>query len=187
MDMSTKQEEIFQATFDVPAKVKLTLKKHMLHIEGPLGKTYKNFKKIPVGLEVKDNKVTITAVNSRKKYHAIANTTLSIIRTLCEGVLTGYTIKMKIVYAHFPITVKTKDKLVLVENFQGERAPRTAKIHGTTKVTSKGDEVVVSGPVLQHVTQTAAEIQSNTKVKNKDHRVFLDGIYQFYKEKGIEK
>jgi large subunit ribosomal protein L6 len=47
--------------------------------------------------------------------------------------------------------------------------------------------VVVSGPVLQHVTQTAAEIQSNTKVKNKDHRVFLDGIYQFYKEKGIEK
>ncbi len=94
---------------------------------------------------------------------------------------------MKIVYAHFPITVKTKDKLVLVENFQGERAPRTAKIHGTTKVTSKGDEVVVSGPVLQHVTQTAAEIQSNTKVKNKDHRVFLDGIYQFYKEKGIEK
>lgn len=187
MAMSTKQEEIFQATFDVPAKVKLTLKKHMLHIEGPLGKTYKNFKKIPVGLEVKDNKVTITAINSRKKYRAIANTALSIIRTLCEGVIEGYTIKMKIVYAHFPITVKTKDKLVLVENFQGERAPRTAKIHGTTKVTSKGDEVVISGPVLQHVTQTAAEIQANTKVKNKDHRVFLDGIYQFYKAKGIEK
>ena len=185
--MSTKQEELFQTVFTIPPKVKLTLKKHMLHVEGPLGKTYKNFKKIPVELEVKDNKVTITAVNSRKKYHAIANTAFSIIRNLCEGVVEGYTIKMKIVYAHFPITVKTKDKLVLVENFQGERAPRTAKIHGTTKVTSKGDEVVISGPVLQHVTQTAAEIQTNTKVKNKDHRVFLDGIYQFSKVKGIEK
>src|SRR5574338_472709 len=99
----------------------------------------------------------------------------------------GYTIKMKIVYAHFPITVKTKDKLVLVENFQGERAPRTAKIHGATKVASKGDEVVVTRPVLNDVTQTAAEIQAMTKVKNKDHRVFLDGIYQYHKTKGIEK
>lgn len=185
--MSTKQDEIFEATFDVPEKVKVSLNKHMLKVEGPLGKTYKNFKKIPVGLEVKDNKVMIKAVNSRKKYHAIANTALSLIRTLCEGVVTGYTIKMKIIYAHFPITVKTKDGLVLVENFQGERAPRVAKIRGLTKVASKGDEVVLTGPVLSDITQTAADIQARTKVRNKDHRVFLDGIYQFHKVKGIEK
>jgi large subunit ribosomal protein L6 len=185
--MSTKQVEVFEATFDVPKDVKVTLKKNMLYVEGPKGKTYKNFKKIPVELEVKENKVRVKALNSRKKYFAIANTALSIIRTLCEGVVSGYTIKMKIVYAHFPITVKTKDGLVLVENFQGERAPRVAKIRGQTKVTSKGDEVVLTGPVLSDVTQTAADIQAQTKVKNKDHRVFLDGIYQFYKEKGIEK
>ena len=37
------------------------------------------------------------------------------------------------------------------------------------------------------VTQTAAEIENNSRVKNKDHRVFLDGIYKFEKKKGIEK
>ncbi len=185
--MSTKQVEIFEATLDIPQKVKVSLNKHMLLVEGPLGKTYKNFKKIPIELEVKDNKVMIKALNSRKKYHAIANTALSIIRNLCEGVVEGYTIKMKIVYAHFPITVKTKDDLVLVENFQGERAPRVARIHGLTKVVAKGDDVTVTGPVLNHVTQTAAGIQAVTKVKNKDHRVFLDGIYQYHKTKGIEK
>ncbi len=185
--MSTKQVEIFQATFDVPDKVKVTLNKHMLLIEGPLGKVYKNFKKIPVEMSVSGNKVSIKAINSRKKYYAIANTALSLVRNLCDGVINGYTVKMKIVYAHFPITVKTKDKLVLVENFQGERAPRVAKIHGATKVTSKGDEVTVTGPVLNDVTQTAAEIQAMTQVKNKDHRVFLDGIYQYHKAKGIEK
>ncbi|MEM3064839.1 MAG: 50S ribosomal protein L6 [Candidatus Nitrosotenuis sp.] len=185
--MSTKQVEIFEATFDVPEKVKVSLNKHMLYVEGPLGKTYKNFKKIPVNLDVKDNKVTIRALSERKKYHAIANTALSIIRNLCEGVIEGYTVKMKVVYAHFPITVKTKDNLVLIENFQGERAPRVAKIHGATKVVSKGDDLIITGPVLNDVTQTAAGIQSVTKVKNKDHRVFLDGIYQYYKAKGIEK
>jgi large subunit ribosomal protein L6 len=159
----------------------------MLHVEGPLGKTHKNFKKIPVELEVKDNKVTVKAMNTRKKYFAIANTAASIIRTLCEGVITGYTVKMKIVYAHFPITVKIKDNLVLVENFQGERAPRVARIHGVTKVVAKGDDITLTGPVLNDVTQTAAGIQAVTKVKDKDHRVFLDGIYQYHKAKGIEK
>jgi large subunit ribosomal protein L6 len=110
-----------------------------------------------------------------------------LIKNLCEGVIDGYTVKMKVVYAHFPITVKTKDNLVLIENFQGERAPRVAKIHGSTKVTVKGDDITLTGPVLNDVTQTAAEIQAKTKVKYKDHRVFLDGVYQYHKAKGIEK
>jgi large subunit ribosomal protein L6 len=185
--MSTKQQEIFQTEYEIPQKVKVSLKKHMLHVEGPLGKTYKNFKKIPVELEVKDNKVSIKAINTRKKYFAIANTARSLIKNLCEGVIDGYTVKMKVVYAHFPITVKTKDNLVLIENFQGERAPRVAKIHGSTKVTVKGDDITLTGPVLNDVTQTAAEIQAKTKVKYKDHRVFLDGVYQYHKAKGIEK
>ena len=104
--MSTKQSEIFETIFEVPQKVKVSLNKHMLLIEGPLGKVYKNFKKIPVELSVSDGKVSIKAINSRKKYYAIANTALSLIRNLCDGVINGYTIKMKIVYAHFPITVK---------------------------------------------------------------------------------
>ena len=29
--------------------------------------------------------------------------------------------------------------------------------------------------------------ENNSRVKNKDHRVFLDGIYKFEKTKGIEK
>ncbi len=185
--MSTKQQEIFNVEYEIPQKVRVSLKKHMLHVEGPLGETYKNFKKIPVELEIKDNRVSIKAINTRKKYFAIANTARSLIKNLCEGVIDGYTVKMKVVYAHFPITVKTKDKLVLIENFQGERAPRVAKIHGSTRVVSKGDDVTVTGHVLNDVTQTAAEIQAKTRVKHKDHRVFLDGIYQYHKAKGIEK
>jgi len=76
---------------------------------------------------------------------------------------------------------------VLIENFQGERAPRISPIKGATKVTVKGDDVIITGPVLTDVSQTAANIQLKSKVKNKDHRVFLDGIYRFSKSKGIEK
>jgi large subunit ribosomal protein L6 len=94
---------------------------------------------------------------------------------------------MKIVFSHFPITVKVNEKQVLIENFQGERAARVTKIWGNTKVVPKGDDVVITGHVLTDVSQTAAEIEIKSRVKNKDHRVFLDGIYKFEKKKGIEK
>ena len=68
-----------------------------------------------------------------------------------------------------------------------ERSARIAKIIGDTKVIPKGEDVIVTGAVLTDVTQTAANIEQHTKVKNKDHRVFLDGIYIFEKKKGIEK
>ncbi len=185
--MSTKQVTNYEITLDIPEQVTVSLKKSMLEVSGPLGKTFKNFKKIPISLEVKDKTILIKTQGSRKKEYAILNTAKSIINTLCEGVIEGYTVKMKVVYAHFPVTVKTKDKQVLIENFQGERAPRIARIHGQTKVVAKGDDVVLTGPVLTEVTQSAAEIAQKTKIKNKDHRVFLDGIYIYSKSKGLEK
>ena len=58
---------------------------------------------------------------------------------------------------------------------------------GDTKITPQKDDVILTGPVLTDITQTAARIELKTKVKNKDHRVFLDGIYRYYKSEGIEK
>ena len=185
--MSTKQIEKSTVEIQIPDDVKVNLNGSMLHVQGPLGNVYKNFKKIPVLIEINDNKILLKRTGVRKKYLAILNTSKSLIKTLCIGVVDGFTIKMKIVYSHFPITVSIEGKKVLVKNFQGERAERVSVIKGDTLVVAKGDDVIITGPVLTDVSQTAANIQLNTKVKNKDHRVFLDGIYKYYKANGIEK
>ena len=185
--MSTKQLGKFSTEVEIPNDVKVSFKSHMLNVEGPLGKTYKNFKKIPVDIEVGDSSVLLKAQGTRNANFAIMNTARSIIRNLFEGVIEGYTIKMKVVFSHFPINVKVEGSQVLIENFQGERAPRITKIWGKTKVVPKGDDVIITGHVLTDVTQTAAEIELNSRVKNKDHRVFLDGIYKYSKVVGIEK
>jgi len=185
--MSTKQLEKFSTELEIPENVKVSFKSYMLTVEGPLGKTYKNFRKIPVSIEINDNMVLLKAQGTRNANYAIMNTARSIIRNLLEGVIDGYTIKMKVVFSHFPINVKIDKKQVLIENFQGERAPRVTKIWGETKVVSKGDDIIITGHVLTDVSQTAAEIENKSRVKNKDHRVFLDGIYKFEKKKGIEK
>ncbi len=185
--MSTKQAELHEAAIEIPDKVKVFEHHRIISVEGPLGKTRKNFKKIPIDIQIKDKNIVLKSQGTRKGDYAIFKTAESLVRTLIKGVQTGYTFKMKIVYAHFPITVKVKDGSIHVENFQGERAPRVSKIFGATKITPKGDDVLITGPVLTDVSQTCASLQQNTKVKNKDSRVFLDGIYLFEKHDGIEK
>jgi large subunit ribosomal protein L6 len=185
--LSTKQVEVHEVTIPIPDAVKASVSHKILHMQGPLGKTRKTFKKIPVDLQIEGKNVVIKSLGIRKRDYAIFKTTESIVNTLIKGVQTGYTFKMKIVYAHFPITVKVKDGYIHVENFQGERAARVSKIFGDTKVVPKGDDVIITGPVLTDVSQTAGALQQNTKVKNKDHRVFLDGLYLFERLDKIEK
>ena len=185
--MSTNQVEKLQEEVIIPEGVKVTQKKNMLEFVGPLGKTFKSFRSIPVKIEIVEGKIILKAMSSRKKDYSILHTARSIIRNICEGLVTGYTIKMKVVFAHFPITVKVDGKKILVENFQGERAPRITKIVGNTKVIPKGEDVVLTGEVWTDITQTAANIELKTRVKNKDHRVFLDGIYIYDTKKGLEK
>ena len=184
--MSTELAE-FQEIIDIPEGITVSAKKHMLQFQGPLGKTFKSFRKIPVSIEINDGKIVLTSQGKRKRDYSILHTSRSLIRNICDGLKDGYTIKMKVVYAHFPITVKVQDKTILIENFQGERAPRKTFIVGNTKVVPKGEDVVLTGEVWTDITQTAANIELKTRVKNKDHRVFLDGIYIYEKKKGIEK
>jgi large subunit ribosomal protein L6 len=61
-----------------------------------------------------------------------------------------------------------------------------AKILGETQVSVKSDDVIVQGKDLEDVSQTAANIQQATKVKVKDPRVFLDGIYIYERLEGME-
>jgi large subunit ribosomal protein L6 len=102
---------------------------------------------------------------------------------MIKGASKGFTYRLKIVFAHFPITVKIKNREIYVENFFGERSARTSKIIGSeTKVTVEGEDVVITGPNIENVSQSAANLELATRIKNKDSRVFLDGVYIYSKE-----
>jgi len=42
----------------------------------------------------------------------------------------------------------------------------------------------VKGVSLEDVGQTAANVEQATKIKRKDQRIFLDGVYIYQKEEG---
>jgi large subunit ribosomal protein L6 len=168
----------------VPVGISITESNKIVSVNGKLGNISKDFTRLPATLLIEGDNITIKPYGRRKKDLAIANTARSIIANMIKGVNQGFEYKLKIIYAHFPIAVKVKDNLVFVENFFGERSARISRIHGrSTKVVIQGDDVVVSGPNLEEVSQTAADIEASTKVKNKDRRVFLDGLYIYHRGK----
>jgi len=180
--MST--ETVQQTSIEMPDGVKASMEGRRLSVKGKLGEARKEFDKISVNISVEGNKVVISPFSLKKKDNVIINTVSSIINNMVTGVTKGFTYRLKIVYAHFPITVKTKGNQVLVENFVGERSPRVSQIVGDCKVTVEGDDIIVKGVSLEDVGQTAANVELATKIKRKDQRIFLDGVYIYHKEAG---
>jgi large subunit ribosomal protein L6 len=181
---STRQE-IF-AEIEIPDTVTVRKQGNIVIVGGKLGTLQKDLTRLPISVDLKDKKLVIKPPGTRKRDLAITNTAKSIIQSMIKGVEKGFTYKLKIVYAHFPISVKAKGKEIYVENYFGERAPRVSHVVGdTTKVNIVGEDVLVQGPSLEDVSQTAANIEFSTKVKGKDQRVFLDGVYIYSKEEGM--
>jgi large subunit ribosomal protein L6 len=177
-------DQVQQQVFEVPEGVKASLSGRVLTVKGVLGEAKKDFDKVNVNLAVDGDKIVVSPFSKKKKDNVVINTVLSLINNMVTGVTKGYTYRLKVVYAHFPISVKTKGDQILVENFVGERSPRIAKIVGNCKISLEGDDVIVKGVSVEEVGQTAANMELATKIKRKDQRIFLDGIYIYQKEEG---
>ena len=75
-------------------------------------------------------------------------------------------------------------------NFLGEKIVRHVDIpEGVSIETSKGvkDQLELSGNSLEAVSQSAADIQQICRVRNKDIRKFLDGLYVSEKGNIVEE
>ena len=175
------------ATVEIPDGVEGKLEGRIVTIKGEKGELTRDFSHAPIKIRLEGKTVTVQASWPRKKEAALVGTIRSHVQNMIKGVTKGFTYKLKIVFSHFPITVKIKEKTLTIANFTGERNPRTAKIMGDTKVMVKGDDVIVQGINLEDVSQTAANIQNATKIRRKDPRVFLDGIYVYEKHEGIQE
>ncbi len=165
----------------VPEGVEVTIDKEVT-VTGPKGELKRKFNSSNISIRQEDGLVILETRFPKKRDKAMLGTIKSHISNMIHGLTEGFTYKMKIVYAHFPMTVKAAKDKVTIENFLGERYPRTAKVVGTAQVKIRGDELVITGVNKEDVGQTMANLEQATKIKGKDPRVFQDGIYLVAKE-----
>ncbi len=164
-------------TIHVPQGVNVTITGSTLKVKGKGGELSRDFASQLVVISKEGDSVVITSETLRKKTRALVGTFGAHIRNMMKGVQEPYEYKLKVCYSHFPIKIKVQGDRVIIENFLGERTPRYARIMGGSKVKVSGEEVLVTGPNVEEVSQTAANIEQATTIRGFDRRVFQDGIY----------
>ncbi len=157
---------------ELPDGITAHLEGNHLKIIGPKGEITKNFK-MPVKLKLEDKKITVEAEDSM-----YLNTAKAHIKNMIKGVQNPFTKHLKVLYAHFPITIEVKGSEITIKNFLGEKKPRKANIIGKVKVEVKGKELVMSSTDKESLGQTLANLKKALKIKEKDSRIFQDGIYE---------
>lgn len=178
-----RKKEIKEIVIDVDKDIKIIKDGNIIHFEKGQEKSEVAINPVYVKSKIKDNKIIIEPVDSKKKARAVLNTTNKIIQNAISGLTEIFTYKLSIVYSHFPITVKTEGNFIVVTNFLGEKKPRKTKILPGCKVEVKGKDIIISGHNKYAAGQTAGNIEKITRVTKKDYRIFDDGCYIIEKPK----
>jgi large subunit ribosomal protein L6 len=163
--------------FSAPAGVVCEIAGTLLRVKGPKGVLERSirFPRVQVTCEGAD--LTISTESRRKETVAMVGTLAAHVSNMCIGVTDGYEYHMKVVYSHFPIQLKLAADRLEINNFLGEKKARYARIEPGVTAKIGSDEVVLSGINKESVGTTAANIEGATRIRNRDPRVFQDGIY----------
>jgi len=180
------EQVLYEQRIEIPSECQVSLEDKKVTVNGPKGTLERTFPEPQTNIQMVGNEIVVTTHINRKRSRALVGTVIAHVRNMFLGVSLGYEYEMKIVYSHFPITVEVKDKTVIIKNFIGERGIRTARLIGDVQVKITEDEVFISGINIEHVSQSAANIQQACRIRDKDRRIFMDGIYVIRKTKGKE-
>ena len=158
---------------EIPAGVEVAVHEKQLTVKGKNGEVVRMLSPLVV--------VTVSgrSVDIQGKSKALINTTEAHLRNMIKGVQDGFKITMKLIFAHFPISIEVKNTDITIKNFLGEKQARKAKLVGKTKLEVKAKEqlVILSGADKEAVGGSYSNLRTAMKIKEKDGRVFQDGVY----------
>lgn len=161
----------------IPEGVTVRIEGNLVKVQGPKGMLMRDMYYPNVSLAIADGEMTITTESGRKKILSVCGTFAAHLQNMCTGVTKGYQYRMKVVYSHFPIQLKIAGDRIEVGNFLGEKRSRFARIEKDVKVALGADEVTITGIDKESVGKTAANIEHATRIRERDPRVFQDGVY----------
>ena len=172
MELKHLSEEI-----EIPDGVDVSLDNNILEIKGPKGSNKKDFTNFKVFLEKKEKKLKFTVDGVSRKSKDFLNSSISNFNNLVTGAKEGYVYKLKVCSGHFPMSVAIEKNKVIIKNFIGEKVPRVANIIDGVSVKINSDIIIVESSDKEKAGQVSANIETATRITNKDRRVFQDGVF----------
>ncbi len=171
--MKTKIDE----TVQLPSGVSASLTNGIMTVKGPKGEVSRAMKDPLINIAAANNTITFACKKGSKRQKRVINTFTAHANNMIQGVQQPYQYRLKICSGHFPMNVSISGEQLIVKNFLGEKSPRTLKLKKGVSVKVDGDQVVVESSDIELAGGTASDIELLTAKRNRDLRVFQDGIY----------
>jgi len=162
---------------EIPERVEAEIDKNKLILKGKEGENSKEFNLGKINLEKKDKKIILSCEKTTKREKRMINTYTAHIKNMINGVQKKFEYKLKICSSHFPMTVKIEGNQALIKNFLGEKVDRHSVILPGVNVKVEKEIITITSVEKELAGQTAANFETATKIRNRDRRIFQDGIY----------
>ncbi len=162
---------------ELPEGIEVKKDERKITIKGPEGEVSKEFNFGKIKYTNKDGKITLSLDSSTRNNKRMINTITAHIKNMIKGVKNKFEYKLKVCSSHFPINVEVKGEEVFIKNFLGEKTPRKCYMPKGVDVQVNKDIITIKSSNKELAGQAAANFEAATKVRNRDRRVFQDGIY----------
>ncbi len=132
-----------------------------------------------INFKIIENKIIISSEKNRRIEKRLFGTFSAHIKNMINGLTKGFIYKLQIANVHFPMNViynKEKNEII-VKNFLGEKKDRIIKLVPEVEVKIDKDIIELKGFDIEKTGHVATNIEKGTRVRNKDRRIYQDGIF----------
>lgn len=172
-----KMKKLFSESISVPEGIQCELKDNILICKKDSTELSKPIKIPKIDVKLKDKVITFECKSGNKKDYKIIKSLIAHMKNFFEGFNNKFVYKLESANVHFPMTLKVEGHKLIINNFLGEKKPRYADIISGVNVEIKGQKIIVTSSDKEAAGQTAANFEKATKIRNRDRRIFQDGIY----------
>lgn len=162
---------------EIPEGVEVKIDGNNMEVSGKEGTIKKTVNFSGIETKREGNKILIGGEKITKSEKKMIYTIVSHLKNMINGVQEKYTYEIKICFNHFPITLDVSGNEAKIKNFLGEKVPRKAKILDGVEIEVKKDSITLKSIDKEAAGQTAANFEAATQIKNRDRRVFQDGLF----------
>ena len=132
-----------------------------------------------ISFRLEENKLIVSSQRDRRIEKRLFGTFLAHVKNMIEGLINGFKYKLQIANVHFQMNVSysRENNELVVKNFLGEKKDRRIKLLPNVEVKVDKEIIELKSFDIEKAGQSATNIEKGTKVRNKDRRVYQDGIF----------
>lgn len=163
--------------YEIPQGVDIDVHNSLVTVKAGGKEVKREFKAKHISIKKAERTIIVSTESRKKADFAILGTIVAHIGNMVRGARDGITYKLRIVYAHFPMTATYQNNIFSVSNFLGEKTSRKVELPGGVNIEIKGQEITLTGSDKEVLGIAASRIEHVCNITKRDRRIFQDGIY----------